>query len=226
MKYPVELHNRLTTFEVPRCLSCLDTSCLDPAHSEDRDSHVLDILTALVETSYSCIPLSRGKTRPGDPKKSCPVSRAVPGWKEEVEPLRQESLFWHSVWISAGRPFNGLHETMKQSRYRYHHSIRQVKKKAGEIKAKKLLEASEKGNIELLEEMKRVKGGKRTVLDRPENVAGASGEKNIVEKFREFYEGVYNSSESNEAVMEIKVKLRAVMNEEKGREDAVTEVCK
>ena len=93
---------------------------------------------------------------------------------------------------------------MKQTRYRYHHAVRQVKKRAGEIQAKHLLEASESGSMELLKEMKRIKGGKKTVLDLPENVAGASGEVNIVEKFRDFYEGVYNSSASSEAVYEIK----------------------
>ena len=87
----------------------MNTLCEVSAHSEDRDSHVLDILTALIETRNSCIPLSGGKHFPPDPKKTCPVAEAVPGWKEEVEPLRQESVFWHSVWRSAGRPFNGLH---------------------------------------------------------------------------------------------------------------------
>ena len=43
--------------------------------------------------------------------------------------------------------------------------------------------ASQRSNVELLGEMKRVKGGKRIVLDKPEDVAGASGEKNIVESF-------------------------------------------
>ena len=100
---------------------------------------------------------------------------------------------------------------MKKTRYCYHHAVRQVKKRAGEIRARKLLESSETGSLELLKEMKRVKGGKKTKLDLPENVAGASGEVNIVEKFREFYEGVYNSSESSEAVDDIKVKIRNLL---------------
>ena len=115
---------------------------------------------------------------------------------------------------------------MKQTRYRYHHAVRQVKKRAGEIQAKHLLEASESGSMELLKEMKRVKGGKKTVLDLPENVAGASGEVNIVEKFRDFYEGVYNSSESNEAVDEIKSKIRSVLSSGQGAEDSLVEINK
>ena len=74
---------------------------------------------------------------------------------------------------------------MKQTRYRYHHAVKQVKKRAGEIQARNLLKASETDSMELLAEMKRIKGGNKTVLDLPENVAGASGEKNIVEMFFE-----------------------------------------
>jgi hypothetical protein len=42
-------------------------------------------------------------------------------------------------------------------------------------------------------------------------VAGACGEVNIVEKFREFYEGVYNSSESNDALEGIKNKIKELL---------------
>ena len=206
-KYTKELYNRLKELEVPECLNCTDILCTKSSHSEERDSHVLDILTAIIETSHDCIPMSGGRPC-SDPRKSCKVSQAVPGWREEVEPLRQESLFWHAVWRSAGRPRNGLHEAMKRTRYRYHHAVREVRKRAGEICARNLLEASENGNMELLKEMKRIKGCKKSKLDLPENVEGACGEVNIVEKFRDFYESVYNSSESNEALEHIKTKIR------------------
>ena len=226
MKYTLDLHNRLSALEQPQCLHCTESLCKIGSHSEERDSHVLDILSAVVEASHASIPLSGGKYSVPDPKKTCPVSQAIPGWKEEVEPLRQESLFWHSVWRSAGRPRNGLHEVMKKTRYRYHHGVRLVKKKAGSIKAKNLLEASETGSIELLKEMKRIKGGKKTKLDLPESVAGACGEKNIVEKFREFYEEVYNSSESNVALEVIKNKINELLIEANSVGDTSGELIK
>ena len=224
--YTMELHNRLSSLNAPHCLHCTDILCELSEHSEERDSHVLDILTALIETSHSSIPLSGGKHFVSDPKNSCLITEAVPGWKEEVEPIRQESLFWHSVWQSAGRPVNGLHEVMKKTRYRYHHAVRQVKKRAGEIQAGKLLEASEAGSMELLKEMKRIKGGKKTLLDLPENVAGANGEINIVAKFREFYEGVYNSSESNEALDELRIKIRGLLSDVDGAYNSSVELSK
>ena len=92
--------------------------------------------------------------------------------------------------------------------------MREVRKRAGEICARNLLEASENGNMELLKEMKRIKGCKKSKLDLPENVEGACGEVNIVEKFRDFYESVYNSSESNEALEHIKTKIRELIYDE------------
>ena len=90
------------------------------------DSHVLDILSAVVETSHACFPMSGGKHSAPDPKKTCPVSQVIPGWKEEVEPLRQESMFWHSVGDLLADPEIRLHEVTKKTRYKYHHSVRLV----------------------------------------------------------------------------------------------------
>jgi hypothetical protein len=61
------------------------------------------------------------------------------------------------------------------------------------IRAKKLLEASESGSVNLLAEMKRIKGGKRSCADLPECVAGFNGEKKIVEAFKNVYSELYYS---------------------------------
>ena len=55
---------------------------------------------------------------------------------------------------------------------------------SGEIKVRKLFEASETGYVELLKEMKNIKGAKKTHHDLPDIVAGVTGENLIVEEFR------------------------------------------
>ena len=75
------------------------------------------------------------------------------------------------------------------------------------IRAQKLLEAAETGSADLLKEMKKIKGSKKVKLDLPDEVAGASGESNIVEKFCEVYEELYNSSGSYDALQGIKEQL-------------------
>ena len=74
--------------------------------------------------------------------------------------------------------------------------------------------------------MKRIKGGKKNKLDLPESVAGACGEVNIVEKFRDFYEEVYNSSESNEALEGIKERIKELLAEANAVGDTSMELNK
>ena len=144
----------------PESLHCRDPHCQDNLHSEERDSHVLNILISVIESTHTCIPLTTSRSKPADPRKSCPVTEAIPGWKDEVEPKRQDSLFWHSVWRSAGSPRQGdLFEFMKHSRNIYHYSVRKIKKQSELIRAQKLLEASESGSMDLLAEMKKVRRG-------------------------------------------------------------------
>ena len=63
--------------------------------------------------------------------------------------------------------------------------------------------------------MKKIRGSKKFRHDLPDEVAGANGETNIVEKFSVVYEELYNSSESSEALQVIKDQLRGnIMQEE------------
>ena len=55
--------------------------------------------------------------------------------------------------------------------------------------------------------MKKVRSGGNGAAELPDNVAGANGEEEIVEKFREVYSALYNSSSTAEEVQTIKDKL-------------------
>ena len=172
-----DLQERLSSLESPSTLHCSDTQCEEASHSDERDSHVLDILTSIIESSHSCIPMSGGgSSRSSDPRKSCHVTAAVPGWKEQVKPYQEDLLFWQSVWRSAGRPGEGgLFDIMKKARNLYHYAVRRIKKKADLIRAQKILEASESGSSDLLNEMKKIRGSKKFRHDLPDEVSGAGG---------------------------------------------------
>ena len=55
------------------------------------------------------------------------------------------------------------------------------------VKAQKLFEASLWGGADLITELKKIRGGKYR-HELPETVAGANGETEVCEKFREIYE--------------------------------------
>ena len=81
------------------------------------------------------------------------------------------------------------------------------------MRAKKLFEASLVGDVQLVQEMKRVRAGKGCDAELPGNVAGANGEEEIVEKFKEVYSQLYNSSGSASEVTIIKDRIKNMINE-------------
>ena len=165
----------------------------------------------------SLLTLSGGRKKPGGTSGHA----QVPGWNDEVEPAKQDALLWHFIWKEAGRPNRGtLHDIMSRTRNIYHYAVRKVKRRAKHIKAVKLFEAAEAGDIELLKEMKRIRGG-RNVSELPEQVAGADGEHEIVDKFREVYEALYNSIDTAEAMVTIKEEVDKLVNA-----DSIVEVSK
>ena len=89
---------------------------------------------------------------------------------------------------------------MCRTRNQYHYAVRRVKKLADSIRANKLFEASQRSDMDLLKEMKTVKG-KKGSSTLAENVEGADNPSDIVEKFKEVYSALYNSSPS--AIQEV-----------------------
>ena len=73
--------------------NCQDLQCEDRIHCEETDRTVLDILCSMVETSYTCLPLT-GQTGGG---------KIIPGWSVEVAPFRKESNACYHRWQIAGK---------------------------------------------------------------------------------------------------------------------------
>ena len=120
--YKSDMQTRLQSLSIPMSLNCFDPLCQDPTHSSERDSHVLDMLCSVVEASHTKLPLAGGRraAKIGTRANKQPGG-SIPGWNEEVEPFREDALFWHSSWGSAGRPNTGeLHSLMAKTRNQYH----------------------------------------------------------------------------------------------------------
>ena len=122
-----------------------------------------------------------------------------------MEPYRVESVHWHKLWLELGRPSTGpVHDAMVKSRTRYHHSIRRIKRQEQEIRSKRLLEAAMQGDMNLLKEMKKVRSKGNDEL--PTTVEGAESEEAIANKFKEVYEAVYNSAQTDTESLKEKFK--------------------
>ena len=203
--YSKTLKQKLEVLSSPQAMKCTDRHCSDPAHSKDRDTFMLDILLSMVETSHTSIPLCGGRRVGSTAKSGC---KAIPGWTEEVEPFRMESMYWQRVWLAEGRPSHGwLHATMVKKRTQYHYAVRRLKRKADLIRAGKLFVASMESDLHLLKEMKAIKGGNLCQTELPDTVGGANGQEEVVEKFKEVYSLLYNSAESESEICDLMAKV-------------------
>ena len=218
--YTATLQARLEAVQVPHSLLCTDVHCQVKEHSEERDSMVLDILCALVESSYTTLPLYGGKGA----GRSTTGGRgtAYPGWSEQVKPYQIESRYWHDAWVKEGRPRgNWLHRLMVKKRSQYHYAIRRVRGKADLTRAEQLFEASLLGDCNLLKEMKKIRcGGTAHSQELPDSVSGATGEDEIADKFKTVYEALYNSADTNVEMNELLEKVNSLIGDTSQQEVA------
>jgi hypothetical protein len=113
--------------------SCGLRNCSLPAHRQAIDNIAMQLQGVLIECSILCIPCKRAATsKPG-----------VSGWNAECKELRQQSLMWHSIWVQAGRPNNGIvADIMRASRRKYHTNVKQVLRSQNEQRNVSLATAS------------------------------------------------------------------------------------
>ena len=210
------LQEKLCDLTTPPSLLCRDPTCQNISHTEERDKHVLDILCSAIETSYECIPLT---ARQGPGRKPGTSTQPLPGWKEKIAPLKTDSRFWHSVWISAGRPTSGsLYMLMCHTRSKYHRAVRVAKREAATVRARELSVAAETGDMNLLKEMKKTLNHKNKGQLVPESLEGKVTNDTILEKFKECYEELYNSAGTEDGMTAIKEKLQGLIDENSGAE--------
>ena len=101
---------------------------------------------------------------------------------------------------------------MASTRNKYHYAIRRVKKMANAIRTQKLLEASETSSVDLLKEMKKLKGNKLSSDNLADVVDGVTGENMIVEEFRKMYEDLYNSCDTRDDMESLGQRIRSLIS--------------
>ena len=95
------MNSKLNDLSIPDAYSCQNVMCKSTQHCQDRDSHLLDIMTKLIESSFECVLVSK------PPKLNPTKTIKLPNWKKNVQPFKKDSLFWHSIWLSMGKPNKG-----------------------------------------------------------------------------------------------------------------------
>jgi hypothetical protein len=200
LEYNDVLFQKLLCMNIPdSAISCKDVKCNDPNHREEIDNYVTTLLNAVSESGKETIPANAktNKNNSGNAKKTA-------GWKEFVEPFQDNAHFWHSVWLSAGRPVNTvLHTIMKQSKNRFHYQVRKCKRIEDYLKNNKIVENCLENDTDLFKEIKRQRSNQN---DDEVTIDGAADD-NIPDKFASIYKDLFNSGTDDNDVKAMKAKI-------------------
>ena len=174
---------QLEHLAVPGCVLCTDVHCINHEHAIGIEQYTLDILEAIETVSKDTIPVRGGSCKSR-------YIKCTAGWSEYVKPYQDESKFWHSLWISAGKPNIGpLYESMKQARQQYKYAVRRLRRAGDNIKNDKLINSIINGGANIFKEIKKLRGHGTTCSTRIDDEVGSD---NISNYFADIYGDLYN----------------------------------
>ena len=146
---------------------------------------MLDVLHSLGFATDIQIPKPKSVNPNPNPNK--PAKNTIPKWNEKITPYKEDAYFWHSVWTSAGKPFNNnVHMIMKRTRNTYHLKIRKNKRMLNRIKKNTLFKAY-LANNNLFTEIRRQRKCNRVYAN---TIDGHNND--IPSHFAKMYKRLYN----------------------------------
>ena len=124
---------------VPIRIPFHNTHCTDLNCRNIIDDFAHHLMSSIDSSCSNCIPSSKSFRQ-----------KVIPGWNEYVKHYKDDSLFHHSIWVSAGKPqylnscnndFHPLYINMKRSRNLYHYAVRRIRISSNMVKADRLSNA-------------------------------------------------------------------------------------
>ena len=213
LEYNDVLFRKLLNMEIPESITaCNNVKCNDLHHKEEIDCYVIKLLESISDSGHETLPISVPKGNNNLMKKK------TIGWKEFVEPYQDKAKFWHSVWISAGRPVNTeLHRIMKHTRNVFHYQVRKCRRVEDYLRNQKIIENCLENDTDLFAEIRKQRSNPN---QEDVTIDGAEGNE-IPNKFAEIYSELFNREDDEESVESIHTSINHTINA-----DSMAEVMK
>ena len=167
---------------------CKNVHCQSENHQNQIDEFLKGILKSINSAAVNCLPCA------GCSDNSKKTKTRFSSWQEDVQPFKDTAMFWHSIWLSAGRPLNTeLHNIMKKTRNQYHYQIRKNRKMTDIIKKNQLLNACINNNGDIFEEIKKLRKALPTVSTMIDGVT-CKIESHFANTYRQLYNSIDDGS--------------------------------
>ena len=130
------------------------------------------------------------------------MGRSKPGWNAEVKELREDSLFWHRLWVDIGRlPTGVVAAAMRNARYKYQKAVKDIKRNDLNVRKAKLAEmANESDGRALWDELKWLNRGVKCTTN---TLDGHNTNADIVEHLATKYRDLFSSQTTTEAKLNV-----------------------
>ncbi len=169
-----DLDKKLARIDVDvKACECSDVKC--KAHANTIGKYCCDILESVLHCQAKHIPV----TTPGESK------GRKPGWNEYVSEYYNESIYWHTVWVTKGRP--GC-EMRNHSRREYHKAVKFINSNRDFIKRINFMNASLLSGKNLFREIRKLRGGNK---QQSGNIDGCTSNESIAKVFSDKYNKLY-----------------------------------
>ena len=176
--------------------SCNNLLCENMKHKLDLNEWCSDLIDICLAADFVLPQVKKGNYK------------TMPGWCEEVQPYKLESLFWCNEWKAHGKPMSGTaYDNMKDSKRQYLYAVRRLKRKQGLLRNKKFAEAlCENRTRDFFKEIRKM--NPKPVLSN--GINGKMDAKEIAGEFANKYRTLYNSVPSDIYIMD---NIREYVNE-------------
>ena len=121
-------------------------------------------------------------------------------WHEEVKPYKDDCIWWHNMWVTCGKPSEGIiFDNMRESKRQLAYANRRNKKKDRQMRQEKMVEAiSENRTRDFFKEVKKLNSKDKIAP----SIDGYMDSREIADHLADKYDGIYNSVPSDAEAME------------------------
>ena len=179
-QYQSNLDKELEHVSAPKSvLECKDKNCTNTAHNQLIDTFGDELIQSCMSASQTAIPKVKQK-------------KGIPKWNELGKPAHETAMFWHSIWLSCGKPTTGdVYKIRQRTRAQYHRVVKDLKRQditnRSEKMARSLLIDD---NRNFWKESKKFKPRRKVI---PDTIDGIRGGGQIAEHLAEKFNKLYNS---------------------------------
>ena len=97
--FSILLREKLNKIRIPEALiNCQDPHCNDSTHVDLIDTFTVTVLDTIDDIAETTL------TAPVNKSNYSKSNNILPGWNCFVKPYKEDAVFWHNIWTSAGRP--------------------------------------------------------------------------------------------------------------------------